>query len=119
MLQVALQRPDVLPPDWGMVTEDVFVSDVSRLLFRAIVEHDGDLEKVLDNMPDDDLRSRVRGLAAAELTMSTEPQQISRLVDALRGKDAKRRWQTARQTLQDGAGVLDATSTNDLLRGHQ
>ena len=116
VLQVALQRPDILPPDWGMVTEDVFVSDVSRLLFRAIVAHDGDLEKVLDDMPDDDLRSRVRGLAAAELTMSTEPQQIARLVDALRGKDAKRRWQSARQTLQDGAGVLDATSTNDLLR---
>ncbi len=116
VLQVALQRPDLLPDDWGMVEEDVFVADVSRTLFRAITTHDGDLDLVLDAMPDDDLRSRVRGLAAAELTMSTHPSQVARLVDALRAKDARRRWQAARQELQDNAGLLDATRQADLLR---
>jgi DNA primase len=116
VLQVALQVPDLLPPDWALLDETVFVADASRLLFRAISEHGGDFDAVLEAMPDDEWRSRVRGLASAELTIDHEPHAVARMLDALRGRDARRRWEHARQTLVEGGERLDADRRRELMR---
>ncbi len=116
VLQVALQVPDLLPEDWLLLDEEVFTAEPSRMLYRALAAHGSDFGAVLDAMPDDDMRSRVRGLAAAELTVAREPAHISRLVDALRGRAAKQRWQAARQQLQEGGEHLDADARRDLMR---
>lgn len=116
VLQVALQHPDLLPADWGMLEESVFTADVSRLLFSAISQSDGDFQALLERMPDDDMRSRVRGLAASELTMPAEQAEIARLIDALRGRDAKRRYEAARKELQDGGEHLDDDDRRRLMR---
>ncbi|CAN5242065.1 DNA primase [soil metagenome] len=116
VLQVALQAPDLLPPDWSLLDEGVFTAEPSRVLYRAISTHGGDFEAILEAMPDDDMRSRVRGLASAELTVGETPAQVSLLVDGLRGRDAKRRWREARQVLGDGGERLDAERRRDLMR---
>ncbi len=116
VLQVALQHADLLPDDWGMLEESVFTAEPSRILFRAVNTHLGDFNSILEAMPDDDMRSRVRGLAAAELTMEPEPGQIAKLVDALRGRDAKRRWEGSRRTLQDGGEHLSTDDRRHLMR---
>ncbi|CAN5796541.1 DNA primase [soil metagenome] len=116
VLQVALQHPDLLPDDWGLLEESVFTAAASRLLFVAISAHGNDFQTVLDSMPDDDMRSRVRGLAASELRMPAESAAVARLIDALRGRDAQRRYQAARQELQDGGEHLDDDERRRLMR---
>jgi DNA primase len=116
VLQVAVQHPELLPVDWGMLEESVFTAEPSRVLFRAVSAHGDDLDKILDAMPDDDMRARVRGLAAAELTMPEDRGQVARLVDALRGRDAKRRYDEARRQLEEGGEHLDADRRRQLMR---
>ncbi|MGI9018624.1 MAG: DNA primase [Euzebya sp.] len=116
VLQAALQLPDELPDDWHMLDESVFTAEPSRILFRAINAHRGAFEKILDAMPDDDMRSRVRGLAAAELTIDATTAQVALVIDALRARDAQRRWADARTTLQDGGEHLDADERRRLMR---
>jgi DNA primase len=116
VLQVALQHPELLPDDWGVIDESVFTTEPSRVLFRAVGAHRGDLDAVLEAMPDDDMRARVRGLAASELTVDTDPGQVARLVDALRGRDARRRWESARRLLAEGGEHLGAEDRRRLMR---
>lgn len=116
VLQVALQRPDLLPDDWGLVEESVFTAEPSRVLFDAIGRHGDDFDAILEAMPDDDMRSRVRGLAAAELTMPAETEQVARVVDALRARDAKRRWAAARTQLEERGELLDDDERRRLMR---
>ncbi|HUG84894.1 MAG TPA: DNA primase, partial [Euzebya sp.] len=116
VLQVALQVPDLLPGDWVLLDERVFTAEASRLLFRALATHGSDFEAVLAAMPDDDMRSRVRGLASAELTVGRDPAHITQLIDGLRGRDARRRWESARKILQDGGEHLDPDRYRELMR---
>ncbi len=116
VLQVALQVPEALPDDWQMLDESVFTAEVSQVLFRAISRHGGDLDGILDAMPDDDMRSRVRSLAASELTVDTQPAQVAWLIDALRGRDARRRWEAARARLQEGGEHLGPDERAHLMR---
>lgn len=116
ILQIALQRPDLLPEGWDLLDEHVFTAEPSRLLFRALCKAGGDFDGVLDAMPDDDMRKRVRGLAVAELTAVPEVATVAGLLDALRGRDAKRRWQVARNRLSDERERLAPESRGELMR---
>jgi DNA primase len=116
VLQVALQRPELLPDGWQLLDEQVFTAEPSRQLFRAICKAGDDFEAVLDAMPDDDMRRRVRGLAVAELTTVPEQTAIAGLLEALRGRDAKRRWQAARNRLSDSRERLAPEERGELMR---
>jgi len=73
VLQLALQRPDLLPQTWREVEETEFRAPLSRLLHRALRDRGaGDLDAVLEALPDDQTRARVRGLAMAELTFDSQ-----------------------------------------------
>lgn len=92
VLQVAVQRPDLLPPSWEDVTDDDFTAEASRTLFAAVRSAPGgNLDVVLDRLPDDDARRRVRALALAELTADEEPAAIGDLVSRLRAAAVARR----------------------------
>ena len=115
VLQVALQRPDAMPDGWQLTEDRVFTSDDARLLFRAICAAGEDFDAVLDAMPDDDMRRRVRSLAVAELTLDLEQGTVQGLLDALRGRDAQRRYESVRRRLADGRERLDATERTELM----
>ena len=115
VLQIALQRPDLMPEGWQLTDDSVFTSEPARQLFRAICAAGDDFDAILDAMPDDDMRRRVRGLAVAELTLDLEAGAVQGLLDALRGRDAQRRYEAVRRRLADGRERLDATERTDLM----
>ncbi len=72
LLQIALQRPDLLPDSWNDVEDADFRAPASRQLFALLRTCPaGNLDAILDGLPDDAARGRVRGLAMSELTVST------------------------------------------------
>jgi DNA primase len=67
VLQTALQRPDLLPDTWTEVHAEDFRAPASRMVFEALARAGGrGLEAVLELLPDDDARRRVRALALSE-----------------------------------------------------
>ncbi|WP_165491770.1 DNA primase [Egibacter rhizosphaerae] len=84
VLQLALQRPDLLPPSWSKVGEHDFTSPASRQLFVALAAApSGGLDDVLEALPDEDTRRRVRALALADLPTS-DSAHAAQVIDALR-----------------------------------
>lgn len=72
VLQAALQRPDLLPDTWQEVTAEDFRAPASRQLFTALTAaRTAALEEVLELLPDDDARRRVRALALSDLPLQT------------------------------------------------
>jgi DNA primase len=92
VLQVAIQRPDLLPSAWDKVEPDEFTAAPSQQLFDAVTRAPkGNLDAVLDGLPDDEARRRVRALALAELTAEEDPATITDLVNRLRAAAVARR----------------------------
>ena len=70
-LRVALQRPDLLPDEWGELTADDLTHPRARAIHAAIGAAGGPgaaLPDVLAAAPDDDLRTRIR-----ELVLEDDP----------------------------------------------
>jgi DNA primase len=92
LLKVALQAPELLPPQWKLVVAEDFRAPMSQTLFAVLGEvADGDLDAVLALMPDDGARARVRALAVSEATVEAEPAHVAELVARLRAAALERK----------------------------
>lgn len=117
VLQVALQRPDLLPPTWSDITEDDFTTDPSRVLLRALkTTRGGDLDAVLEAMPDDAFRGRVRALALSEIETPEEAGAVADLVERLRARAAGRSHEALREQLARGNEQLAPEARRELQR---
>ena len=90
VLRTALQQ-SALPDSWQDVTEDDFRAPMSRVLFRAMTGvAPNDLGTVLANLPDDEMRARVRALAMSESRVEADIGHIAELIARLRAAALER-----------------------------
>jgi DNA primase len=99
VLRSALQAPDLLPEGWKRVVADDFTAPASRQLFEAIGSVGGGapetlLSAILQRLPDDDARARVRALALSEPTVEQDAGHVSELVARLRAASVQRQVET-------------------------
>ena len=111
VLRTALQHPHLLPNTWKLVVAEDFRAPLSRQLFTAMstVPLD-DLSAVLAALPNDDLRSRVRGLAMSESRVEPDGAHVGELVARLRAAAVEREITTLRQEM---ARIGEQLSTAD------
>ena len=119
VLRIALQAPHLLPGDeWKLVTAEDFRAPASRTLFEAISSAPlGDLGKVLDLLPDDEFRRRVRALALSDVRV--EPDGGYAAADAvarLRSAAVQRQADEAREEVAKVGEQLPADERRRLLR---
>jgi DNA primase len=66
VIRVALQRPELLPPEWDEIHADDLHHPTARAVFEAIRAAggaDAELAEVLERAPDDEIRAVIRRLA--------------------------------------------------------
>jgi DNA primase len=115
VLRTALQRPDLLPPQWEQLDPDDFTAPLARALFTAVrAASPGDLDAVLAVLPDDDARARVRALALSEPTVE-EAGQARKLVTDLLAAGLTRRRDEVRAELVRVHEQLDPEERRRLL----
>lgn len=92
VLRVALVHPELLGPEWAEVDEDDFTAAPSKMLLGALRSAAGaGLDAVLDALPDDDARARVRALALSDDTLDPRAEVVATLVSDLRRAAVTRR----------------------------
>lgn len=117
VLQMALQHPELLPPEWDDVAESDFRAPLSQQLFRALRSAPtGRLDEILAAMSDDDLRTRVRALALAEPTVDPEAGKVGELVARLRAATLQREIDEIEERMASLAEQLSAEERRALLR---
>lgn len=117
VLQVALQRPDLLPATWFEVTEGDFRAPASRQLFSALrAAQSAHLDDILMNLPDDDARRRVRALAASDLIVEPDPTTVAEIVADLQAAAIGRRLEEVRAELSQLNSRTDPLRQRDLMR---
>lgn len=91
VLQAALQVPGLMPAEWGSVTDADFTAAASKALFAALCKVGADdFQALMQHLPDDDTRTRVRGLAVAPMTTEAEAGKLDELVASLRAATVSR-----------------------------
>ncbi len=101
VLRAALQHPELLPHAWKQVTREDFTAPASRTLFEALATTpSGDLRAVLEALPDDDTRARVRALALSDQTVKPDTAHLSELVARLRVATVRREQEGVRAELE-------------------
>ena len=114
VLQLALQRPDLLPTAWSKVGEDDFTAEASRRLFAALAAApSGDLDAVLEALPDEDTRRRVRALALAELPID-DAAHAAQVVGSLRLAAVDREMAQVRHRLEEQREQLPRDERREL-----
>lgn len=81
VLASALRTPELLPPEWGELTEDDLRHPRGRAVWRAIAAAGGvaaDAAAVLDRCDDDDVRDLVRSLLLEPDPMDDEDPELRR-----------------------------------------
>ncbi len=117
VLQVALQRHELLGDAWAEVTETDFRAPASRLLYRAIASAaPGDLDAVLAAMPDDDTRSRVRALTLGDLPVTPSAAWVRKLLQRLRAAALARESAEVAEALGQLNPDTDASTHRELLQ---
>jgi DNA primase len=117
VLRAALQYPDLLPVGWKQVVAQDFTSPAAQGLFQAIVDApSGDLDGILDHLPDDDSRARVRALALSETTVEPDPAHVATLVGALRAATIQRAIDAVRAELASLNPTTDPQRVGVLLQ---
>lgn len=117
VLQVALQRPDLLPPMWEDVRVEDFRAPAAQLLFTALRGAPaGDLEAVLAALPDDQARSGARALLMAELSVEPDEAHVASLLAGLRAASVGRRLEEVRDELSRVNAQVDGARQRELSR---
>jgi DNA primase len=102
VLQVGLQRPDLLGKDWQELEVEHFRAPLSQQLFTAIEGASaGDLEAILSALPDDAVRTRVRALALDDLTITPTDAAVAMLIARLRAAAVDREIEELRHEQAD------------------
>jgi DNA primase len=117
VLQAALQRPDLLPPMWADVEVEDFRAPAARQLFTALRSAPaGDLEAVLDALPDDRSRSGARALLMADLSVEPDEAHVASLLAGLRAASVGRRLEEVRDELSRVNAQVDGARQRELSR---
>lgn len=115
VLRAALQVPELMPPAWKLVTEEEFRAPMSRQLFAAMATAGtADLTAVLDALPDDETRVRVRALALSEPTVEADAGHLRELVLRLRARSVERERDAVRERLSQIGEQLGVTERRAL-----
>ena len=100
VLRTALQHPTFLPPTWKLVAASDFRAPMSQALFAAMADKPpGDLAAILDSLPDDAMRARVRALAMSPSRVEPDQAHISELISRLRAAAVERESDALRQEM--------------------
>jgi DNA primase len=92
VLQAAIQHPEVEVDGWSDVTAEDFTAPASRTLFAALTNGAWHrLADVLERLPDDQTRARIRALAVAPPTTPPDPHKLAENVMRLRAATLARR----------------------------
>ncbi|MGI8574437.1 MAG: DNA primase [Egibacteraceae bacterium] len=101
VLQALLQTEDADDPVWAELDAEDFTSEASRMLFVALIGARGAvLGPVLDALPDEETRARVRALALEENTLGKDPSARVELVARLRAATRQRHVDRIKRRLQ-------------------
>jgi DNA primase len=91
VLRTALQHPNFLPPSWKLVVASDFRAPMSQALFAAMDDKPlDDLNAILEGLPDDAMRSRVRALAMSPSRVEPDTAHIAELIARLRAAAVER-----------------------------
>jgi DNA primase len=119
VLRAALQHHDLLPVTWKQVVEEDFTAPVARDLLRAILDSpSGDLDAVLERLPDEDSRARVRALALSDTTVEPDAVHVAELVARLRAATIQRAIDAVRAELATVNPSTDPERNRALLLMH-
>lgn len=115
VLQAAVQNPDVEVAGWDQLSADDFTAEASRTLFRALTEGSWrTLGQLLERLPDDDLRARIRALAIAPPTTPPDPHKLAMQVRNLRAKTLDRKIAAVRAQLARLNAKVDGDLAGEL-----
>ena len=115
VLQAAIQNPEVAVDGWDDVTADDFVADASRTLFAALTDRPWTgLGDVLERLPDDQTRARIRALAVAPPTTPPDPHKLAENVMRLRAATLARRIAAVRAQMVRLNAVVDGDRVREL-----
>jgi DNA primase len=115
VLQAAVQNPEVEVIGWDQLSTGDFTAEASRTLFKALT---GDpwrtLGELLERLPDDDLRARIRALAIAPPTTPPDPHKLAMQVRNLRAKTLDRKIAAVRGQLARLNAKVDGDLAGEL-----
>jgi DNA primase len=109
VLQAAIQYPEIAIAGWDEVSVDDFTADASKMLYRALSEAPWtSLPQLLERLPDDATRGRIRALAVAPSTTAPDPHKLAENVMRLRAATLSRRISQVRVQLTRMNSHVDA-----------
>lgn len=117
ILQIALQRPELLGSEGASLAIGDFRFPAARQLWAAIgVAGTRDLEAVLADLADDDMRARARSLAMSELEVPADESHVADLVGSFRHGTLHARWSEVATELARLNPTSDADRHRELFR---
>jgi DNA primase len=115
VLQAAIQHPDIAVDRWDVVTVDDFTAEPSRMLYSALTAAPWtNLSQLLERLPDDRTRARIRALAVAPSTTMADPHKLAENVMRLRAATLLRRIAQIRAQLTRLNSQVDADQVRAL-----
>ena len=115
VLQAAVQNPEIEVAGWGQLSADDFTAEASRTLFTALTEGSWrTLGELLERLPDDGLRARIRALAIAPPTTPPDPHKLAMQVRNLRAKTLDRKIAAVRAQLARLNAKVDGDLAGEL-----
>lgn len=115
VLQAAIQYPDLEVDGWDLVDADDFTAEASRILFEAITAGPWHgLGQLLERLPDDATRVRIRALAIATPTTPADPHKLAENVMRLRAATLARRLTEIRAQMARLNTVVDGDRVREL-----
>jgi DNA primase len=120
VLQAAIQHPEVTFDGWDDLSIDDFTAEASRMLYAALVAAPwSNLAQLLERLPDDRSRARIRALAVAPSTTAPDPHKLAENVMRLRAATLSRRISQIRAQLTRMNSQVDAEQARALVLERQ
>ena len=120
VLQAAVQYPDIAVAGWEDLAADDFTAEASRMLFAALTAAPwASLPQLLERLPDDATRARIRALAVAPSTTTPDPHKLAENVMRLRARTLSRRIETVDAQLTRMNSQVDAQQARALMLERQ
>jgi hypothetical protein len=117
VLQAAIQHPEVPFEGWDDLSIEDFTAEASRMLYATLVASPwSDLSQLLERLPDDRTRARIRALAVAPSTTTPDPHKLAENVMQLRAATLSRRIAQVRAQLTRLNSQVDADQGRALAR---
>ncbi len=115
VLQAAIQHPEMSVPGWDDVSVNDFTADASQMLYTVLSEAPWtSLSQLLERLPDDATRNRIRALAVAPSTTAPDPHKLAENVMRLRAATLSRRISEVRAQLGRMNSYVDAEQVRAL-----